>query len=118
MKLSKRLRISIITALIASCIASTSASIYFSKVFTVNTNLVENHQNINQPIINKSHINKLLTDQNQLNINNFKVTFLNELKKQNKDLKVLDDLVSFTYNKTEVCVNYKNYKWFYKIVYN
>ncbi|MDQ0567553.1 lipoprotein [Mycoplasma yeatsii] len=118
MKLSKRLRTSIITALIASCIASTSASIYFSKVFTVNTNLVENHQTINQPIINKSHINKLLTDQNQLNINNFKVTFLNELKKQNKDLKVLDDLVSFTYNKTEVCVNYKNYKWFYKIVYN
>ncbi|AJM72103.1 hypothetical protein [Mycoplasma yeatsii] len=118
MKLSKRLRISIITALIASCIASTSASIYFSKVFTVNTNLVQNYQTINQPIINKSHINKLLTDQNQLNINNFKVTFLNELKKQNKDLKVLDDLVSFTYNKTEVCVNYKNYKWFYKIVYN
>ncbi|WP_434341725.1 lipoprotein [Mycoplasma putrefaciens] len=118
MKLNRKTRLTILIILICSCISSTAASIYFSKIFTVNSSLIENQKTLSKPIIGKNYISKILTSQNTLDENKFKAVFLTELKKQNKDLKFLDDVISFQFNKTEVGVIYKNYKWFYKIVYN
>ncbi|UKS53924.1 hypothetical protein [Mycoplasma feriruminatoris] len=120
MKLSKNIKISIMFILIVSCILSTIASIYFSNVFSLDkNNLLKQSVNINKPIIDSSkYLNKLLTNDNKLNINQFKTIFLKELKKQNKNLFALDDLLTFSYDNTRVSVGYQNYKWSYKIVYN
>ncbi|UZK64539.1 lipoprotein [Mycoplasma mycoides subsp. capri] len=120
MKLNKNFKVLIMFILIVSCILSTIASIYFSNVFSLNkNNLLKQSINITKPIIdNSKYLNKLLTNDNKLNINSFKTIFLKELKKQNKELFLLDDLITFSYDNTSVSVEYQNYKWSYKIVYN
>ncbi|KKW61134.1 hypothetical protein [Mycoplasma capricolum] len=120
MKWSKNIKLFIMFVLIASCILSTIASIYFSNIFSLDkNNLLKQSIKINKPVIDsKKYLNKLLTPDNKLNITQFKTIFLKELKKQNKDLLTLDELIIFQHDNTSVSVDYQNYKWSYKIVYN